>query len=86
MNELMTNGSHDPTQLTDKKNKKLPKKSKKSKKIKKTKAKQDSVIPLNPKILESVVETTEESSGKISKKLYENRVFVEYGFPLLWRL
>ena len=74
MNELMTNGSHDPTQLTDKKNKKLPKKSKKSKKIKKNKAKQDSVIPLNPKILESVVETTEESSGKISKKLYEKEL------------
>jgi len=74
MNELMTNGSHDPTQLTDKKNKKLPKKSKKSKKIKKTKAKQDSVIPLNPKTLESVVETTEESSGKISKKLYEKEL------------
>ena len=71
MNELMTNGSHDPTQLTDKKNKKLPKK---SKKIKKNKAKQDSAIALNPKILESVVETTEESSGKISKKLYEKEL------------
>ena len=74
MDELMTNGSHELTQLTDKKNKKLPKKSKKSKKIKKNKAKQDSAIALNPKILEPVVETTDTPSEKLSKKLYEKEL------------
>jgi len=74
MNELMTNGSQEPTQLTDKKNKKLQKKSKKSKKIKKNKAKQDSVIPLNSQILEPVVETTDAPSEKLSRKLYEKEL------------
>jgi len=71
MDELMTNGSQELTQLTDKKKKKLQKK---SKKIKKNKEKQHPVIQVNPQMIEPVVETTEESSGKISKKSYEKEL------------
>jgi polyphosphate kinase 2 len=71
MDELMTNGSQELTQLTDTKKKKLQKK---SKKIKKNKEKQHPVIQVNPKMVEPVVEITEESSGKISKKLYEKEL------------
>jgi polyphosphate kinase 2 (PPK2 family) len=71
MDELMTNGSQEPTQLTDKKNKKLQKKSKKTKK---NKEKQHPSIQVNPKMIEPVVETTDTPSEKLSKKLYEKEL------------